>query len=134
MNNYYGFFDQSLIDEYNNSLNLFGPYEGYLNGNMFKDLYSQYKNYRPNMVRINNEKEESLFNLNQIQFAMHELNLYLDVNPNDNNAMNKFLNYKDTYNRLLDDYEKKYGPLEVCGVNGDIPFSWVNGKFPWEVK
>ena len=129
MNNYYDFLDKSS----SNVLDLFGPYEGYLNGNMFKDLYNQYKNYRPNMVRINNEKEESIFNLNQVQFAMHELNLYLDVYPNDRNAMNIFLNYKNTYKQLLEDYENKYGPLEVCGVNGGTPFSWVNDKFPWEV-
>ena len=75
-----------------------------------------------------------LFNLDQISFAMHELNLYLDVYPDNASALNTFNNYKNIYDDLLKSYEDKFGPIEISGVNNQSPFTWVNQSFPWEVK
>ena len=132
--NYYDPFNNYFINQDNISNTLFGTYEGYIKGNMFKNLYQQYKNYKPVNISISNEKEEALLNLNQICFVMHELNLYLDVHPEDNNALNMFVNYENTYNNLLRDYEQKYGPINVNSVPNTTPFSWVNTNFPWEVN
>ncbi len=118
---------------YQNNNNLYGPYEGFIKGNLFKNLYNEYKNYKPINPNINSEKEELLFNLDQICFAMHELNLYLDVYPNDQNYLNLYTEYENTYNKLLYSYEQKYGPINVNNINDTTPFSWVNTKFPWEV-
>ena len=136
--NYFDTFNDTFIGQdtqylSNMNNNLFGPYEGYLKGNLFKNLYQEYKNYKPASIRFNSEKEEALFNLNQIGFAMHELNLYLDVYNDNRNALNTFLNYKNMYIDLLNNYEEKYGPINVSSVNGTIPFSWVSTNFPWEV-
>ena len=118
----------------NQRLDVYGPYEGYVKGNLFKNLYEEYKNYKPITINFKNEKEEELFNLNQICFAMHELNLYLDIHPNDEFALNKYTEYQDIANNLQKNYEKKYGPLNVNSINNTIPFSWINTSFPWEVK
>ena len=109
------------------------------NGSMFQEalpnLYEQYKNYIPSNVKISNEKDEALFNLNQIGFAVHELNLYLDVYPDNQEALNLFSNYTRMYNQMLNDYQEKYGALKVNSVNGNsIPFAWVGSSFPWEVR
>jgi spore coat protein JB len=122
------------MNQENNQNTLFGPYEGYIKGNMFRNLYEQYKNYKPSNVSFSSEKEEALFNLNQICFAMHDINLYLDVHPNDTNMLNMFVNYENTYNNLLKDYQEKYGPINVDSVNNNTPFTWVTTNFPWEVK
>ena len=114
--------------------NIFGAYEGYLKGNMFKDLYEQYKDYKPATIKLTSEKEQDLFNLNQIGFALHDLNLYLDVNPEDRQILSLFNQYKDLYNELFTQFENKYGSLCVNNVNNQIPFEWENSSFPWEVK
>ena len=137
--NYFDNFNDTFLNPNNKAYfpdtsNLFGPYEGYLRGNLFKNLYSEYKNYRPATLRFNSEQEEALFNLSQMGFAMHELNLYLDIHPEDRNMLNVFMDYKNTYNNLLNSYEQKYGPITVNGANGPTPFSWVNTTFPWEVN
>jgi spore coat protein JB len=136
MNNYdyYDPFNNYFMNQENNQNTLFGPYEGYIKGNMFRNLYEQYKNYKPSNVSFSSEKEEALFNLNQICFAMHDINLYLDVHPNDTNMLNMFVNYENTYNNLLKDYQEKYGPINVDSVNNNTPFTWVTTNFPWEVK
>ena len=113
-------------------LNTYGPYEGYIKGNMFKNLYSQYKNYKPYSITPASDEEEALLNLNQIQFAMHELNLYLDVYPNDNTAMTNFKALRNTYNNLLNDYENRFGAILVNSeyIN-NTPFVWSSTSWPW---
>lgn len=117
-----------------NSLNLYEPLEGYARGNLFKDLYDPYKNYRPQRININSEKEELLTSIGEYSFAAHELNLYLDVNPNNQNALNLFNKYREKANELMMKYERKYGPLNV-GSHDDmkIPFNWEADCWPWEV-
>ena len=76
----------NFSEESNNSLDLFSPYEGYIKGNLFKNLYQEYKNYRPSRLNVNSEKMEMLVNIGQMGFASHELNLYLDIYPNNRKA------------------------------------------------
>ena len=129
MNNYYNDFNYPYT-----ASSIYGAYEGYLKGNMFKNLYEQYKDYKPATIKLTNEKEQDLFNLNQIGLAMHDINLYLDVNPDDNQMINLFSQYKDLYNELFTQFESKYGPICVNNVNNKSPFEWEKMTFPWEVK
>ena len=125
-------FSNFNITQQNNNNMLFGPYEGFIKGNMFKNIYEQYKNYQPIQLIPKNEQEEALLNLNQMQFAMHELNLYLDVFPNDTNAMTQFISFRNNYNRLLMDYENKYGAINVNStVLNTTPFGWSTTPWPW---
>lgn len=115
------------------SNSLFGPYEGYTNGNMFRNLYEQYKNYKPTVLSPKSEQEEALLNLNQMQFAMHDLNLFLDVFPNNNNMMNQFVAFRNSYNRLLEEYESKYGAININSQYlNNTPFGWVQQTWPWD--
>ena len=134
--NYDFYDDMSVINGYmpfnnTNKLNLFNPYEGYLRGNGFKDEYIPYKNYLPIKPKINSEKEEMLVNIGQYSFMAHEMNLYLDVYPNNQEALNKFSEYRNKVNELITKYERKYGPLTVKGDTLDkTPFNWLN-TWPW---
>ena len=114
-----------------NNLNLFNPYEGYLKGNAFKDEYKPYKDYKVAKLNINSEKEELLIAIGESSFMMHDLNLYLDVHPDDMDALNKFSMYREKTNNLITNYERKYGPLCVKGdIQSNIPFAWEN-NWPW---
>ena len=116
-----------------NNLNLFDPYEGYLKGNAFKDEYKPYKNYKVAKLNINSEKEEMLVNIGQYSFMMHDINLYLDVHPNDADALKEFTQYRNKVNQLITQYERKYGPIGVKGnISEKAPFEWENTKWPWE--
>lgn len=117
-----------------NALNLYEPLEGYLRGNMFKNLYDPYKNYRPQRIKINSEQEELLASIGEYSFAAHEMNLYLDVNPNNQNALNLFNKYRSQADELIKKYERKYGPLNVNAEGlTKIPFGWEASSWPWEV-
>ncbi len=141
--NYFDVFNETFLgttaqntNNNNNNMStsiLYGPYEGFIKGNLFRNLYQQYKNYQPAPLTPRSEQEEALLNLNQIQFAMHELNLYLDNFPNDTNMMNQFAMFRNTYNRLLSDYENKYGAITINSPTlNTVPFGWVEKAWPWD--
>ena len=130
--NYDFYNDMNLLNgymPYTNSLNLFNPYEGFLKGNAFKDQYIPYKDYKVAKINFNSEKEELLFNISEYTFMMHEMNLYLDVNPNNKEALNKFNEYRIKTDELIMKYERKYGPLMINSDNNKS-FNWIN-KWPW---
>lgn len=113
---------------------LVNPEEGYNRGNLFADLYDQYKNYRPDTLRANNERERLFLDLSRMRFAAHEINLYLDLNPNDTSMIRLFNDYRKKANELMNEYESKYGPLNIMSDSLDkTPFMWEKSPWPWEV-
>lgn len=135
----YNFFNDALLRNMNmnnnmsNSMALFNVTDAYNNGNLYSNLYSQYKNYKPTILKANNEKEQLLLELSRVAFAAHELNLYLDLYPNDESMLALFNDYRQEANSLLEQYESKYGPLNVSSDNMEkSPFAWENTSWPWE--
>ena len=120
-------------NNYQGNLKLTNPLNGYLKGNIFEDLYDGYKNISIPKLKFNSTKEEMLFNINEMSFYSHDLNLYLDNYPNDKNALDLYKKYSNMTNALIKEYESKYGPIEVSGSSSNIPFNWVS-SFPWEDK
>ena len=114
--------------------NILDTFEGFKRGNMFKNLYDQYKNYKPDDLKASSEREDMLMQLQEIRFAMIDLGLYLDVYPNDKNALSLFNSYLKKEKELCKMFESKYGPLTFDSevqVNGWL---WDNGPWPWEVQ
>ena len=100
-------------------------------GNAFEGLYIPYKNYQPKMPVPRSEQEAHLFKIQQLNFVISELNLYLDGHPEDLEMFEKCKNLIIEEKRTVDEYEKKYGPLQFTGDTG-MKFSWINGPWPWE--
>lgn len=119
----------------NNSISILPPYESFILGNAFKDIYDSFKNYKPTKLIPNNEQAEMLLNVGQLCFIVHELNLYLDVNPDDKNILSMFNNYNKMANEAIKKYESKYGPLVLSNILEDSnSFSWEETSWPWEDK
>ena len=128
-NNWY----RNMQNNMNNS-SLFTPIDGFEKGNMFANLYNQYKNYKPAKLKASNEREKIFLELVSICFAAHDLNLYLDLHPEDSSILTLFNDYRKKENELKRVYESKYGPLTVNSdsvINNDS-FMWVNSVWPWE--
>ncbi len=110
------------------------PYEGFIKGNLFKNLYDPYKNYKPQQLNANNEREALLYQVMQYKFALIELNLYLDTNPNDKEAIELFNKYQRMEKQMCKQYESMYGPLTIDSeyLNNNN-WVWNNSPWPWEV-
>lgn len=108
---------------------------GYIRGNMFENLYNPYKNYKPQEITTNNEKETLLNKVRQYRFAMIDLNLYLDNYPNDTNVIKIFNNYQNLEKQACYEYESKYGPLTIDDMPNNVnTWIWDNSPWPWEVN
>ena len=106
---------------------------GFLKGNMFNNLYDQYKNYKYGDLKPSNKREELLYNILKNKFSMIDLGLYLDIYPDDKNIINRYNKYLVDEKKLCDEYEKKYGPLTL-GENTDMnDWKWIDSPWPWEV-
>ena len=65
-----------------------------------------------------------------VRMVLLELRLYMDTHGCENQAMCMFKEYKEKYEKLLKEYERKYGSLcpgedEEC-LWATTPFPWVN--------
>ena len=124
-------------DLYRNSTmpSLFTPAQGLDYGNMFSNLYEPYKNYKPANVSANNERESLIRELARMGFAAHELNLYLDLHPEDTTMITLFNDYREKYSQLVKQYDEKFGPLLISSNTlNQTPFMWEKDVWPWEVK
>lgn len=114
---------------------LYDPYQGYIRGNLFPDLYNPYKEKDPYEIRPMNKQAEMLTYMDMYSFAAHDLNLFLDVHPNDQIVIDLFNKYRREANKLIVDYQNEYGPLVT---NSDalnaVPWAWDDRPWPWENK
>ncbi len=109
------------------------PMEGFLRGNMFKDEYVPYKNLTYFKLNTISEKEKMLYKVMALSFAINDLNLYLDLHPDKKDVFDLFKKYSQEKEKLCNEYEKLYGPLEVTGATGS-KFDWIDSPWPWENK
>ncbi len=79
----------------------------------------------------NTTREEMLKRISELDFAITDLNLYLDTHPECAEALEMLTKLAATCKSLKADYVRKYGPLMVTDVENETPFSWVSPKHKW---
>ena len=120
---------------YNNQSDskLYDPYNGLIRGNLFKNLYDPYKDKEPYEIKPMNEQARMLTDIDALGFAMIDLNLYLDVFPNDREKINLYNKYRKEKEGLLKEYESKYGPITPNSDSlNSYPWAWNNMPWPWD--
>jgi len=68
-----------------------------------------------------------------IDFAAHDLSLYLDTHPDDSEA---FAVYKDLLalaEEGMQRYVKRYGPICKTDLVNARSYCWLRGPWPWEM-
>lgn len=125
-------YKNNMSNEEKNS-NLYNPYNGFIRGNLFKNLYDPYKLKEPYDIKPMNEQAELLTYINALGFSMTDLNLYLDIYPNDKNAINLFNQYRKEKENVMKEYESKFGPITLNSESlNSYPWSWDDMPWPWD--
>ena len=70
--------------------------------------------------------------ISECQFVCVELNLYLNTHPTDEAARSDYYCYGKMLQKLIDQYEEEYGPLQGFGHSPTETGCWVCSKWPWE--
>jgi len=127
-------YNQPMFEKNESPKTILDPYNGFIRGNMFPTLYNGYK-VEPKMLQPTTEQMQLLRTLDALCFAKEDLNLYLDVNPNDRDMINLFNQYRMETDKVLEEYERKYGPIFVdSAANSKVPWAWNKEPWPWEGK
>lgn len=109
------------------------PYYAFIKGNLFNNLYIPYKDYKVAQINPKNEEEYLMLMIQIYDFCAHELTLYLDVNPNDQEAIRLRTEYINLAKQALNEYESQYKALNLTSSNlATIPWAWDTKKWPWE--
>jgi spore coat protein JB len=75
--------------------------------------------------------------LQALEFALVELNLYLDTHPRDDMALQSFNDLAKRLAEAKKAYETRYGPLINFGNSGHVQmrsWQWVEEPWPWEIE
>ena len=135
--NYYNYvnntYNQPLYNQSSNNKKILDPYNGFVRGNMFSDLYNGYKLNKPLDITPLNEQADMLTYIDSLCFALIDLNLYLDLYPNDSKIIELFNSYRMEKDEITKEYESKYGPLTLNSDSlNKAPWAWDNMPWPWE--
>lgn len=120
----------SMNDKNNNDL--YDAREGFLKGNMFKDEYLPYKNYAIMQIVPKDKKEELELKIYELDFAINDLNLHLDLHPDDKEMFDLFKHYIKKANSYKEEYINLVGPICLTDVTGNN-YNWLS-SWPWEGK
>lgn len=124
---------QNKIATYNTSEHLYDPYNGFIRGNLFADTYDPYKRTEPYEIKPMNEQAELLTYIDALGFTLIDLNIYLDVYPDDRECIDIFNQYRKEKEKLVKEYESKYGPITIDSDSlNTYPWAWNDMPWPWD--
>lgn len=109
-------------------------FEGFKKGNMYGNLYDTYRNYKPAELKASSEREDMLMQLQELNFALIDIGMYLDIYENDRKCINLFNEYQKKEKELRKMFEDKYGPFTFDDGKYTNTWTWINGPWPWEVQ
>lgn len=77
---------------------------------------------------------ELMERLQETDFALVELTLYLDTHPHDLKALEQFNQLSQVRQRQAAQFEQEFGPLLGFGHNySRYPWQWKEAPWPWQV-
>ncbi|CAM3448659.1 spore coat protein CotJB [Marinicrinis lubricantis] len=83
---------------------------------------------------IGPEYYDMLLKLQETDFVLVELNLYLDTHPHDMAALQQYNRCAQHRKQLAEQFELRYGPLMHFGHSySKHPFAWPDTPWPWQV-
>ncbi|MDY4052535.1 MAG: spore coat protein CotJB [Bacilli bacterium] len=133
MNRYTNYFDSSVrmnnlnyidVSKFNDS------FDALIKGCIDNDIYDQYENYVPKQLIFNDTQEGLLHCIQAYYFSLADLTLFLDVHPNNKNALELYNRYVNDLNETKEIYINNYGPLTLDSINQNS-WQWVK-TWPWE--
>lgn len=104
---------------------------GFCLGNLFSESYKPYKNYKSKKINAYSEQQKMLLRIQELDFIVNDLNLYLDLNPNDSSMFETFKKYSKELEVLKKRYYENYQVLELMYDNKN-KYTWIDDPWPWD--
>ena len=124
-------FEELSFFDHSDEKELFDPATGLILGNMFKDEYRDYKNYKQTKFNVISNENQLLLKIYEYDFAINDLSLWLDLHPDDTYVYNHFKEYVKSLNQLVELYEHEFGPLQLDSSDYGN-YIWYKNPWPFE--
>ena len=67
-----------------------------------------------------------------LDFACHELTLYLDTHKDDTDAFEMLKSLLTLSEKGRREFEARFGPLDIRDLERADKFTWLDSPWPWE--
>ncbi len=101
---------------------------GLIRGTMYPGLDLPFQG-RVNTKELN---QTPMTELQALNFAIQDLQLYLDTHREDEEALETYRAYQQMYRQCREAYQEKYGPLNQLSAADCPSFRWLDDPWPWE--
>ena len=125
-------YDQDFFTKSTKSPELVSVEEGFLRGNMYKNEYKPYKNMTYKKIVPQTKREEKLLDIMELSFALNDLNLYLDLHPDNQELLRKFRELVEISCKKEMEFVNEFGPLELIDSDSLKEFKWIMDPWPWQ--
>ena len=83
---------------------------------------------------VDQQYYDLLRRIQELDFVLVELTLYLDTHPEDMQAIEQFNRTAGQRQQLACEFEQRYGPLLQFGLSlSRYPWDWAQSPWPWQV-
>lgn len=77
------------------------------------------------------EREILMKKIASVDFAVKDLNLYMDSHPNDMSVSKLLQKYQEKSKVLRKQYEEMYGPVTSNNMD-ENRWGWISNPWPWD--
>lgn len=78
------------------------------------------------------KQSEALLKLQMIDFAIIDVAMYLNAYPDNKKALDFLRQLREIRKPIVEEYEAKFGPLTIFGIDDPNFNTYINGPWPWE--
>ena len=79
-------------------------------------------------------RSEALRRVQEADFVLYDLNLFLDTHPTHQMALDLFRQFQQEFAEAAADYESQFGPLVADDADTTQGWAWVQTPWPWEME
>lgn len=77
------------------------------------------------------ERERLLRRIAALDFALVDIQIFLDTHPNDAEALAKLDEYEQKARALREEFERNYGPIKSINAEPNR-WAWIANPWPWD--
>ena len=84
-----------------------------------------------NIINTGTVTDTPLAELMALDFALHDLHLYLDTHAEDSEAFSVYQGLSDLAEEARRRYTALYGPVSPADLANEASFTWLKNPWPW---
>lgn len=81
-----------------------------------------------------NNQSELMHELQMLNFALTDLNLYLDTHPTCKEGLECFRKFQELWEEAVREYTRNYGPITSNSAKVEDCWTWNEGPHPWQYE